>query len=461
MRAPRRRLLAAAACFALIGAACGGDDSDTTPAETAPETTEAPADDTDPEPDDTDEPDPDPEPDDTDDGDADEGDDGEAEEEAFVPPARGDADLVIWADDTRTPVLAPIAATFSEEEGVNVVVLEVPFDQIRDSLTLTAPAGEGPDIIIGAHDWLGDLVSDGVVAPIDLGPAADLYAEAAVAAFAFDGNQYGLPYAIENIALIRNTDLVPEAPATFEELEEIALGLVEAGEVSIPLAIQQAPADPFHNFPLFTGGGGFLFGQADDGSYIAEELGLDSEGSLAAAVRFSEWSASGLLDGDIDYGVMINSFGSGDAPFAITGPWAVGDFADVNFVVEPIPTIDGNTPSVFIGVQGFMISSFSESPELATTFLLDYLNDETVMLELFEAGARPPAMLSAFEQVSDDPIVQGFGLAGQQGQPLPAIPAMRSVWGAWTDAYSLIFSGADPEEAFIDAAASIRAAIAS
>jgi arabinogalactan oligomer / maltooligosaccharide transport system substrate-binding protein len=85
---------------------------------------------------------------------------------------------------------------------------------------------------------------------------------------------------------------------------------------------------------------------------------------------------------------------------------------------------------VFVGVQGFMISSFSENVDLAKTFLLDYLNTEELQLELFDAGGRPPAMTSAFEQVADDPIIQGFGLSGQQGAPLPAIPEMSAVWGA-------------------------------
>ncbi len=50
----------------------------------------------------------------------------------------------------------------------------------------------------------------------------------------YEGQLYGVPYAIENIALLRNIDLVPEAPATFEELETIALGLVESGRSRDP-----------------------------------------------------------------------------------------------------------------------------------------------------------------------------------------------------------------------------------
>ena len=231
-------------------------------------------------------------------------------------------------------------------------VLEVPFDEIRDNLSVQGPAGEGPDIIVGAHDWLGELVSNGVVLPIDLGPDADLYSDVAIDAFTYEGQLYGVPYAIENIALIRNTDLVPEAPATFEELEEVALQLQADGTVEVPLAIQQDPADPYHNYPLFSGSGGYVFGLNDDGSYNPADVGIDSEGGLAAAQNFADWSASGLVNKDVSYDVMIDSFSSGNAPFAITGPWAVGDFEDVNFVVEPIPSIDGGTPNVFVGRPG-------------------------------------------------------------------------------------------------------------
>jgi arabinogalactan oligomer / maltooligosaccharide transport system substrate-binding protein len=111
-------------------------------------------------------------------------------------------------------------------------------------------------------------------------------------------------------------------------------------------------------------------------------------------------------------------------------------------------------------VQGFMISSFSENVDLAKTFLLDYLNTEEVQLALFDAGGRPPAMTSAFEQVASDPIIEGFGLSGQQGAPLPAIPEMSAVWESWTNAYNLVFTGTDPTTAFTDAATAIREAIA-
>ncbi len=383
----------------------------------------------------------------------------------YVPPTRGDADLVIWADDTRKQVLDPLAEAFAKAEGVKVVVQLVPSDKIRDNLSKSGPAGEGPDIIVGAHDWLGELVANGAVAPLDIDLSG--YADVAKKAFTYDGKLYGLPYAIENIALIRNTDLVPDAPKTWADVEKAALDLKAAGKVDIPLAIQEGTADPYHNYPLFTMTGASVFAQNADGTYDPTKLGLDTPEALESAKNFAKWSSEGLINKDVNYDIMIEKFASGKAPFAITGPWAVNDAErgfkakGVKYAVEPIPplTEGGKAPAVFVGVQGFMISAFSKKADLAKSFLSDYVNTEQVMLDLYKAGGRAPAMTSAFDKVKSDADTAGFGAAGQSGQPMPAIPAMASVWTAWTDAYTAIFSGSDPTKAFQDAATAIRAKI--
>ena len=387
---------------------------------------------------------------------------------AYVPPARGAADLVIWADDTRVKVLKPLADKFAADEGIKVDVQFVPFDKIRDNLSKQGPAGEGPDIVIGAPDWLGSLVADGAVAPMDLSDADKAkFADVAIKAFTYDGKVYGLPYAIENVALIRNTDLVPEAPKTFEDLAKTALELKAAGKVEVPLAIQEGPADVYHNYPLYSMTGANVFAQNADGTFDPTKLGLDSPEAIESAKNFAKWAKDGLINKDVTYDTMITSFGEGKAPFAITGPWAVSE-ADrgfkakgVKYVVEPIPplTAGGKAPAVFVGVQGFMISAFSKKADLAKTFLTTYINTEQVQLDLSKAGGRPPAMKSVFEQVKSDADVAGFGAAGQNGVPMPAIPAMGSVWDAWKDAYATVFTGGDPEKAFKDAAAAIRAKI--
>jgi maltose-binding protein MalE len=386
----------------------------------------------------------------------------------FVPPERGDADLVIWTDDTRQPVIEEIAGPFAEENGITIAVQELEFGQIRDQLTITAPTGEGPDIIVGAHDWLGELVANGVVAPLDLSGVADQFNPVAVQAFTYEGQTYGLPYAVENIALVRNTDLVPEVPATFEEMIQVATDYQAENPDGLGLALQIGPeGDAYHFQPILSAFGGYIFGQNEDGTFNPEDVGIDSEGGLAAATFLQEQAAAGLLNADVTYDNMIETFGSGNAPFAITGPWALTQADNgfqatgVPYAVSAIPAREGGEPpAVFVGVQGFMISSFSEQTDLATSFVLDFMSQEATQLAMFEAGGRPPALTSAYEQVADDPDMAGFNESALNGIPQPAIPAMSAVWGSLGLAeVNTLRGGTGPEE-FTAAAEEIRAAIA-
>ena len=44
------------------------------------------------------------------------------------------------------------------------------------------------------------------------------FAETAIQAMTYDGKVYGVPYSIENVALVRNADLVAEPASTYDEV---------------------------------------------------------------------------------------------------------------------------------------------------------------------------------------------------------------------------------------------------
>ncbi|WP_380166511.1 extracellular solute-binding protein [Jannaschia sp. R86511] len=381
-----------------------------------------------------------------------------------APIERADADLVIWTDDTRAPIVQEIGDAFGEENDLTVAVQQIDFGIIRESLITRGPVGEGPDIIVGAHDWLGQLVSNGAVAPLELGAAADSFSDVAVEAMTYEGLTYGLPYAVENVALFRNTELAPEPPADFQSMLEEGQALVEAGDADLPLALQVGDAgDVFHFYPIQTSYGSNIFGTAEDGSYLADDLQIDDEGGLEFARQLGEWGEAGYLNADVTFDIASEAFASGRAPYAITGPWNVPAFTDggVDFVVEAIPSAGGEPSQPFVGVQGFMVSAYAENPLVANDFVLNYLGTEDVARSLYENGQRPPAFTSVFEEVASDPIIAGFGEYGAEGQPLPNIPAMDSVWGDYGNAQRDILLGAgDPETLVTDAAARIRDNIA-
>lgn len=357
--------------------------------------------------------------------------------------------LVIWADETRAPILEALGAEFEAEYGVAVDVREYGFGDIRDNFKTAAPAGEGPDIIIGAHDWLGELVVNSLLLPLDLGDVADEFLPAALAAFVYEGALYGMPYATENVAFVRNPELVPDVPETWDEVRALSEELT--GDGSFGYIIQDA--DPYHFFPIQTAFGGYVFGMTEDG-YDAADLGIDSEGALAAATWLEEMVADGLLPTGVDYDVMHSLFENGQAAMIVTGPWAIPRIQEsgIPFEVSGIPS-EGRP---FLGVQGFMVSAFSDKQLLAETFLLDFVATSEAMQAIYDADPRPSAFLAVREAI-EDPIAVGFIDAGADGLAMPAIPQMSAVWSSWGDALSLIRnSELSGEEAFAFAAEQIR-----
>ena len=279
--------------------------------------------------------------------------------------------LTIWADDTRTPVLVELAPKVLSETGVCLDVQELAFGDIRTKISLSAPAGEGPDMFVGAHDWLGELTANGVVAPMDLGAKAPDFDPVSVTAMTYDGTLYGLPYAVEAIGFFCNADLVPTPPTTYDEVQAMSQEAKDAGTLTQFLALQTA--DPYHNEPVNTAFGGYIFGTSDKG-YEACDVGLDSEGAIAYLTWLDTMVKAGLLDPNVDGATAETLFKEGKAGCMITGPWNVGPFqeAGVNFTMSPFPTAtqDG---SPFVGVQGFFINAFSPDKVLAQSFLQDYI----------------------------------------------------------------------------------------
>ncbi len=383
-----------------------------------------------------------------------------------APEAPEDADLVIWADEVCVDPMRQLGEQFAQDQSVTVAVQEVAFEDIRGQLQQAGPAGEGPDMIVGANDWIGELVTNGAIAPIDL-PNPDDFQDVSIDAFTWDGQLYGLPYAVENLALFRNTDLVPQAPETWQDVVDTSLQLQEDGEVEQAFLIPAAPEEaPYHFQPIFTGFGGYIFELTDSG-YDTSDVGLDNQGAIKAGQAVRQWVQNGFINPDVTGQIMQERFGNGEAAFAVTGPWALVQGGagfqetDVPFEVQAFPPIEGGTMQPFVGVQGFMVSAFAENPLLAQTFITQNMATEEAQLALFEANTRPPALKSALEQVrQDNPGIAAFGDAAADGVPLPAVPAMSTVFTSLGDAWTLIFSGDAPaKQAFTNVAPSVRDAV--
>ncbi len=374
-----------------------------------------------------------------------------AEEEPTEEPAAEEFDvsITVWADDTRTPILLDLAESFQDEYGVGLIVEQVA--DINDQFPIAAPAGEGPDILILAHDRIGGFYASGLLAPIDLGDKADDFYPVAIDAFTYEGQLVGMPYAVENLAFFYNTDMIETPPTTWDELIAMGSALVDSGDATYALALTGTTYDAF---PLQTAFGGYVFGVNDSG-YDPSDVGIDSPGMIAAGDFVQENVEAGYISSSTDWDTAHLQFETGEVPFLMAGPWALDRLraSGVPYAITAFPAAEQVGQS-FLGVQGFAVNALSENVLLAQTFLTEFVATQEVMQELADAGNRPSAFVAV---TSDDPDIAAFGVTGADAVPMPAIPEMGSVWGSWADSFTLIINGEQTaEEALTNGAAQIR-----
>jgi maltose-binding protein MalE len=422
MRSLMRSWLGLVLVVALVAAACGDDAGTTTT--TAATTTTAPATTT-----------------------------------TTAPTA--DITLLVWADVNRAPVIQAVAPAFTTATGVQVEVQVVDFGEIRGQVQTAGPAGEGPDLFIGAHDWTGELAANGVVEPIDLAGRESEFFQVALDGFSYEGDLYAVPYATEAVALYYNADMMDEPPTTWAELVAICEGL-EGLSNCIGVPGGGPDADAYHNYPFISAFGGYIFQYDAATGFDPEDVGLDSAGAIAGAEFLEAQVAAGIV-GSFNYGDAKNLFLDETQPFWLTGPWEIGALQDsgLNWGVTKLPTMEGNVPGPFVGAHGFFLSAFSENKLVAQSFLLDFINTTETMMALYGEDPRPPAHTGAFALISDDPVVATFALSAADGVPMPNIPEMGSVWGPLGDNLLAIRNGdLAAAEAMQNAATGVREALA-
>jgi arabinogalactan oligomer/maltooligosaccharide transport system substrate-binding protein len=363
------------------------------------------------------------------------------------------ATLTMWVDAERAPALKDIASQFKAEKGIEIKLVVKDFAAVRDDFITQAPTGKGPDIMVGPHDWLGKLVQNGVVSPIQLGDKAAQFAESSIQAMTYDGQVYGVPYAIENVALIRNTALVSEANEKFSDVVAAGKKTVSDGKAKFPflLGLDPKQGDPYHMYSLQTSYGAPVFEQKPDGSYDASKLAMNNAGGAEFARFLADMGDKGekVFNSNITGDIANEKFLAGESAYFLTGPWNIPDIdkKGIKFAVDKLPKAGDQEARPFIGVNGFFISAKSKNTLAATEFVVNYLTQEAAQDALFKIGGRPPALTASFEKASSDPVVKAFGEIGANGVPMPAVPAMDAVWADWGGTELNLIKGKEAEPA--------------
>jgi len=384
---------------------------------------------------------------------------------ATPKPAEGSA-LTIWVDDRRGPAMKEAATRFGQENGVTVNV-ELVSKDLQANFVTASQAGKGPDLVLGAHDWIGNLVQNGAIDPVQLTDQAKAaFDPLAIKGVTFNGQIYGVPLAVENVVLFRNTDLAPQAPATIEEMVATGKALKASGKASEIFALPVGQnGDAYHIYPLYTSAGGYLFGVGANGDYDPNDLGVAKPDAATAFTKIAALGekGEGALKRSITGDNLLSLFTTKKTAFMISGPWQFAELAksNVKFEISPVPGFAGGKPArPFVGVQALYVASKGKNKTVAQEFATNFFIQTDVAVALYHADPRPPALIAALDQVkATEPNMAKVLEAGKGGDIMPAIPAMATIWDPFGKAEAAIIGGAQPTSTIAAAAKTIQSQI--
>ena len=311
-----------------------------------------------------------------------------------------------------------------------------------------------------------DFVQNSAIDPVTM-PDTSMFDPLAVKGMTYQGQLYGVPYSIENIALIRNTDLAPDCPATMEDLVATGQQLVKDKKATNIMALQVGQkGDAYHIYPLFTSGGGSFFGTTSTGDPDGTNVTVDSPESIAAGQKLFDLGEKGVgaLKRSVDDKNAIPLFTGGKTPFLVSGPWAIADIekAKVNYDVCAIPLLRGRQAGVAVHRRQRLLSR-EQGQEQDARPGVPHERRPDRRLPVGPVRGRPApsrADRGRHRGGRTDPNIPKFADAGANGTILPAIPEMGQVWSPFGIAEAAIVGGTDPTTALTAAAKAIREGIA-
>jgi arabinogalactan oligomer / maltooligosaccharide transport system substrate-binding protein len=364
---------------------------------------------------------------------------------AGVAGLAGDPGSITIQAYAEIPGLQEIAEKFTADTGVEVEFVQRELTaQAVSNFISQSPTGQAPDIIVSPHDNLGQLAANGVVSPVQLGEEAEDFTENAQDAVAFNGVSYGVPYAIENVALVRNNELTTEDPATFDDLRAEGHRLMEERGIEYPFTVSQSPeaGDPYHLYALQTSFGAPVFERTEEGEYTADLAMGGAEGHEFARY-LQELGRTGDLQTSMTPDIARESFLNGQSAFHIGGPWELADIeaAGMDVTVLPVPPAGNEEARPFVGVQAFFVNANAQNPIAAQDFAANYLTLPESQTALYESTGRPPASETAVARMEGDPLRSAYAEIAETGLPMPAIPEMGAVWEFWGTTENAIADG--------------------
>lgn len=323
---------------------------------------------------------------------------------------------------------------------------------LQKKTTSAIPAGQGAQTFEWAHDWVGDYFQRGFIVDQSnkLDVNLDTFTSAAAEAVQFEGNVVGLPHAAETVTLIYNADVVEKPPRTVADMVSVMKEYHDPSNNRYGLSY---PFDPYFTSAWLQAYGGYYFDPNKD-----PMLGVDRKQTIRG-LEFALDTLRPYMPNDPAYEPQAAAFASGNAAFAINGPWYLSTLnkKGINYEVTTLPKPQDGKPEPYTGITiwYFTKSMETENPttKAARSFIEWYVTNEDHTLKLAKNQGTIPVLSSLIGSDELPKEVKPFSETVNQGTPMPTHPKMNKVWPAMETALIKAFNGQASAKAALDQAA--------
>ncbi len=359
---------------------------------------------------------------------------------------------------------------------------DIAYDNFRDEIAASAPAGVGPDVVSLFYGWIPAFVDAGYLIPL---PEADFPADWIESTFSpmvaeskFQDQYWAIPTAVRSLALFYNKDLFvaagldPEAPpATLEEFLTMAQQLTQydGNGTGIENLVKMGYA------PEMTGQAHHWFREVLTRQFGGvpyspdnREVLWNSPEGCAAFTYLSDFETTyftGSSDNFI-YENATDAFINGDAAMHIDGSFRIGTIAnsnpDLNYGVAELPAGPNGERHTFgsYWTHGITRQAAGDEAKLEASirFLKFITSPEAGTLWVNEVGELPAQLEAASDpELLADPILGPFA-AGLEYAHATFFVDETAQRQHLIDAYdSIRLNGTDPCEALNEAAVAEQA----
>lgn len=350
--------------------------------------------------------------------------------------------LVVWEDLNKAHSIDMAVADFEKNNDCKVVVRE--FNPVNH-LELADSSDEKPDVFIIISDKADYAKESGRIERLDYMPdVKDLYLENSVKPFSFDDGIYAQPRDIEALVVFYNKDIISHPADTFDDYIRLAKVRKRDGKYGLIGKFDNF----YYSYGFLSAFGAYTFGKKSDGSIDLTDLGFNKYEAVDAIEYIWNYACNYQPQSVQDKNgldVIDDLFVKGEAAAVISGPWRYDKYANghVNFGVSKLPLLpNGNSPTPFYGVKGYVVSSDSKHKELAKKFVR-LLDEPAYAMDRYMATHEVPVLKSLITnpEISGDEMVSAVLAQVMDADLMPANMKIVELWATMNECLSDVISG--------------------